>query len=116
MTRKAFGRTLKALAPDFRLGVGWWLYPDENHNKDGRHIDYLQKPAVWRGFDPEAFDHLKAVVEGGDRRVAALQHEHLLPGAVYFDEEVPTKFNAVTRRLKQAQWLDRLSAALARGV
>ena len=29
---------LRALSPGHRLGVASWLYPDENHNRDGRHI------------------------------------------------------------------------------
>jgi hypothetical protein len=29
---------LRALAPGWHLGVAWWLYPDESHNGDGRHI------------------------------------------------------------------------------
>lgn len=31
---------LRALMPGERLGVAWWLYPDEAHNADGRHIGY----------------------------------------------------------------------------
>jgi hypothetical protein len=53
---------LRALMHGRRLGVGWWLYPDESHNSDGRHISYLSQPEVWRRFDPALFDHLKAVV------------------------------------------------------
>ncbi len=48
---------LRALAPGHKLGVAWWLFPDENHNNDGRHIDYLRHPARWRAFDPKLFDN-----------------------------------------------------------
>ena len=47
---------LRALLPGHRLGVAWWLYPDENHNRDGRHVGYLQRPNRWRHFDPALFD------------------------------------------------------------
>jgi hypothetical protein len=103
---------LRTLAPGHRLGVGWWLYPNERHNGDGRHIGYLDRPAVWRGLDPQAFDHLKALVAAGDRQVAALQDERLLPNAVYFAEPVPSEGSAPTRRLARLNWLDRLRAAL----
>ena len=29
------------------LGVAWYLYPDEGHNTDGRHIGYLQQSEKW---------------------------------------------------------------------
>ena len=32
---------LRALSRGYRLGIAWWLYPDESHNGDGRHIGYL---------------------------------------------------------------------------
>ena len=28
---------LRASSPGYRLGIAWWLYPDESHNRDGRH-------------------------------------------------------------------------------
>lgn len=35
---------LRALSPDHNLGVAWYLYPDEGHNSDGKHIDTLSIP------------------------------------------------------------------------
>ena len=32
---------LRALAPGRKLGVAWYLYPDEDHNADGRHVSYI---------------------------------------------------------------------------
>ena len=33
---------LRALAQsDLKVGVNWYLVPDENHNDDGKHIGYL---------------------------------------------------------------------------
>lgn len=103
---------LRALAPGRRLGVGWWLYPNESHNDDGRHIGYLDQPETWRAFDPPAFDHLKAVVASGERRVSALEHDDLLRGALYFREPVPTGGAISARRTARTAWLNRLSAAV----
>ncbi len=103
---------LRALAPGQRLGIAWWLYPDEIHNGDGRHIAYLDQPQIWRPLDPPAFDHLKAVVVSGERRVAALENNTLLPGAVYFREPVPTDGGSSARRSARMVWLERMSAAL----
>ena len=103
---------LRALAPGRRLGVAWWLYPDEQHNGDGRHIAYLGQPETWRGFDPEAFDHLRTMVAAGGRNVGSLQDERLLPGAVYFAEPVPTIGKPPARRQARANWLGRLVEAV----
>ena len=59
---------LRALSPGYRLGVAWWLYPDESHTKDGRHIDYLRHPYQWWKFDPPLFDALEQIVSSGQRR------------------------------------------------
>ena len=48
---------LRALSPGYHLGVAWWLFPDEAHNRDGRHIGYLDRPDSWRHFDPDAVRH-----------------------------------------------------------
>ena len=103
---------LRALTPGQKLGVGWWLYPDESRNGDGRHTSYLCQPQKWRHLDPTVFDHLKAVVTAREREVAALEHEGLLPGAMYFREPVPTGARAGDRRVARTQWLARLRNAL----
>ena len=53
---------LRALSPGYRLGIAWWLYPDESHNRDGRHIGYLHRPDQWRHYDPKLFDALAQIV------------------------------------------------------
>lgn len=35
-------RAVVAGDPQLRLGVLWYRVPDENLNRDGRHIEYLQ--------------------------------------------------------------------------
>src|SRR6478672_5257600 len=53
---------LRALSPGYRLGVAWWLFPDEGHNQDGRHVGYLQRPEQWRHHNPILFDALAEIV------------------------------------------------------
>jgi hypothetical protein len=89
---------LRALMPGERLGVAWWLYSDEAHNDDGRHINYLRNPGQWRAYDPGLFDGLAAIVADGRRRVLALQDDGLLPGAEFCDEIIPTAGAPATRR------------------
>ena len=77
---------LRALSPGYRLGVAWWLFPDEAHNGHGRHIGYLNRPEQWPHFDPDLFDILAGVVSSGQRNVRALEPSNILPGAIFADE------------------------------
>ena len=104
---------LRALMPGERLGVAWWRFPDEVHNADGRHVGYLRRPAEWRAFDPELFDGLAAVVEGGRRRVQALQDAKLLPGAAFCDEAIPTGGTPAERRGGRVVWFRRVQERVA---
>ena len=63
---------LRHLAVGRRLGIAWYLYPDESHNDDGRHTKYLTDIERWRDLDPTLFDALLAVASE-KRTVAALQ-------------------------------------------
>ncbi len=60
---------LNCLSEGQRLGVAWYLYPDEGHNADGMHIRYLDDPAVWRARDPSIYYSLKGIVSSGERSV-----------------------------------------------
>lgn len=62
---------LRAIAPGRRLGIAWYLYPDEEHNTDGRHTNYLSDPDRWRTLDPGLFDGLCEVL-AEERSVARL--------------------------------------------
>ena len=104
---------LRSLATGRRLGIGWWLYPDESHNDDGRHVQYLKEPNVWRAYDPDTFDHLKQVVSRGQRSVEALESHTLLPGATFFREPIPTLGSVAVRKADRAAWLARFCEAVA---
>ena len=47
---------LRRLAKGRRLGVMWYLFPNEDHNNDGGHLSYLDDPDTWRHYDPELYD------------------------------------------------------------
>jgi hypothetical protein len=104
---------LRALQPGRTLGVAWWLFPDESHNGDGRHISYLQKPDEWRALDPDLYDGLARIVASGKRSVSALQEANFLPGAVFWDTAIPTGLSPIQRRLNRASWYQTMIAALA---
>jgi hypothetical protein len=100
---------LRALTPRYHLGVAWWLFPDEAHNDDGRHIGYLKHPERWRHFDPPVFDALADIVSLGYRNVGALEAANLLPGTVFSGEAMPVVQPIASRRL---EWFTRVQDTL----
>lgn len=95
---------LRALAPGRKLGVAWWLFPDESHNADGRHITYIQAPERWRHRDPALFDAMRSVIAQGRRNVDALEAAALLEGAIYHAHAVPVEFPSRERPERRRQW------------
>jgi hypothetical protein len=97
---------LRALAPGLRLGVAWYLYPNEGHNSDGRHTAFLSQPGIWRHLDPQLFDGLRKVTSGR-RSVAALQALGLLD-AVFAGEPLRQRAEpSPLRSNSRAAWFDR---------
>ena len=71
-----------------KIGVIWYRFPDEVHNNDGRHIEYLSKPE-WINADEALVQQLGKVVSSGSRRISDLEQSQILPATtVYFDEAV----------------------------
>jgi hypothetical protein len=103
---------LRALSPGFRLGVAWWLYPDESHNRDGRHISYLNHPSQWRHFDPQLFDALGRIVSSGQRHIRALEEANVLPSATFASEFIPIDRPAAQRQQARQDWLERVQRKL----
>jgi hypothetical protein len=95
---------LRAVGHEYRLGVIWWLYPDESHNADGKHIAYLHSPLKWRQRDASLFDALKEIVISGQRTVAALERARLLPNAEYFGLPIPTAGSSFHRSADRVAW------------
>jgi hypothetical protein len=103
---------LRALSPGYRLGVAWWLFPDEAHTGDGRHIGYLNRPEQWRHFDPDLFDILVGVVSSGQRNVRALEASDILPGAIFADEVIPSDGPLAQRQQARHKWFVRMKDSL----
>ena len=104
---------LRALSGGRRLGVAWYLFPDEGHNEDGRHIDYLQSADRWRGFDPALFDALKDIVARDQRSVGAVESSNILKDAVYSGELLSAPdLSAVRRRAWRDDWFGRVQSSL----
>jgi hypothetical protein len=104
---------LRVLSPGYHLGVAWWLFPDEGHNKDGRHIDYLDRADLWRRFNPDLFDILREVVARDQRHVSALEAPDILSEAVFANEMFPVGSVIGDRQQERCRWFARIKQSLA---
>jgi hypothetical protein len=72
------------------LGMVWYLFPDEIHNGDGRHISYLGAPE-FQNLDVELITALRTIVEAGRRCISSVLAGGVLPpGTVSCDLPVST--------------------------
>lgn len=78
---------LRALCGDeLSLAVCWMLTADDG-SADGRRLEYLDRPLLYRPLDPPLFDLLQeAVLRDADRRVARVESSNLLPGAAFHSD------------------------------
>lgn len=104
---------LRALSKDRKLGVAWYLYPNESHNKDGRHIDYLKDDRRWRSFDPDLFDALKTIAERESRNVADVERSGILGPTIFAGKLLLDNSRSIEgRRQWRAKWFDETLATL----
>lgn len=101
-------------AAGLRVGVNWYRTPDEDHNEDGKFIQYAQPAgkASFRPCDPLLWDALAQIVNSGHRRVESLETPAILD-AVFFNK--PLDFRKVPfreRAEKRAAWHSQALAAL----
>jgi hypothetical protein len=98
-----------------RVGLNWYLAPDEAHNQDGKHIAYLQPGNRWHAslaeLDPDLMRRLAHVV-GGSRTVRALEASGALPvGAPTHAEPLDPVSGRGGRRAWHRRALDALRGA-----
>lgn len=96
---------VRALGASGRVGVSWYLYPDERHNADGRHTAYLSKHENWRHLDPELFDILQATAFGR-RSVRSLQSA-FGQSSCFVADPVPAELPASERSAARKIWFER---------
>ncbi len=105
---------LRAIAPGLRLGVAWYLFPDESHKEDGRHIAYLEAPESWRHRDPLLFDVLARIVSEGRREVGAIEYSGLLGDAWFASEILAFDGSSIAeRRTWRKKWFIDVLSQLA---
>ncbi|MEP3630989.1 MAG: hypothetical protein ABJN04_13400 [Hyphomicrobiales bacterium] len=93
---------LRSLSEGRKLGVAWYLYPDEGHNEDGKHISYLKEPSKWRHLDPDLFDALK-LIANETRSVNAIEESGVLQ-AEFSSERMVSPMNYRLRSDWRRDW------------
>ena len=98
---------LRAIAAGgLTVGVNWYLTPDESHNCDGRHTDYLRSED-YRSCDEKLWLELKQIVDTKNRFVRALQKKQILDGTFFPDKLDFKGKSKEERKLIRDDWHDR---------
>jgi hypothetical protein len=100
-----------------RLAVVWYLYPDEGHNSDGRHISYLTSE-VYRALDPQLHTSMNHLVRSAKRHVAEVRKAAVLPPeTVFFEDSIVGECGSGTigrrRAAFRSEWFIRAKEAVA---
>ena len=109
---------LRALSAGKKLGMAWYLHPDENHNQDGRHTAYLCQPEIWSAADAVVYEALGRIIDN-DRRgvekrsVAAVQASGILGDAVFADHRLNTAVPVPERADRRNEWLSQVADTLS---
>lgn len=102
---------LRAVGTGRRLGIAWYLYPDESHNGDGRHTRYLQQPEKWRWLDPELFDALGNIVDGA-RSVRAIEKTSVLSATFHSEPMASARLHWKERSAWRSTWFSQVGQML----
>ena len=95
---------LRALqASGLTIGVNWYLVPDENHNSDGRHVQYLEN-TIYRQLDEPLWLELRRIVTSGQREVSALENESIIDAAFFSDPLIFTGKSRPERAAIREAW------------
>ena len=99
-----------------RLGVVWYLYPDESGNADGKHTAYLspehRSHEAFRACDPDLYDELRRLIEPENRNIAAVQRSGILPEDTVYYEPSLSYLPRTPRPVRQAERTSWLEGAL----
>lgn len=74
-----------------KLGVVWYLYPNESHNNDGAKVQYLESDVngSFETCDPELYGKLRTLVASDQRDVVEVRRRRILPrSARFFEQEL----------------------------
>jgi hypothetical protein len=75
---------------DWKMGIVWYAYPNENHNNDGRHLAYLRLP-TFRKADEKLINQLQTIAahpERLERGIELLENAEIIKDCIYYSENI----------------------------
>ena len=94
------------------IGLNWYLTPDETHNSDGRHVDYL-KQEKYRACDPSLWAALGSLVKLEKREVRYMESDDILQAA-FFSDCLNFKGKKKAERIERlSEWFEESLVAMA---
>lgn len=91
---------------NLKLGVNWYLVPDENQNSDGKHKEYLYNND-YAGCDDELYYILKNIVENAVKDVHSVQNSEIFPqNTIFYDSvlELTGEIDPLKRHILRQSW------------
>jgi hypothetical protein len=101
--------------PRLKLGVVWYLFPDESHNADGKYVGYLQRnDGQFRDCDSVLYDGLRSLLfnDAGliqaSRNVGSIETAGLLPAdTAYYSRPLSyeRELSLPSRLSRREEWI-----------
>ncbi len=109
-----YGMLRVVIQYDLKLGVNWYLHPNEGHNEDGKHTSYLKldKHKV-EECDPILYSFLKEKkneIDNGvsERSVFLIENSNILTDAIYYSEMINLRnYSWENRHQYRKEWHQR---------
>ena len=96
-----------------RLGIVWYLYPNESHNTDGERVGFLsctsENHATFRACDPPLYESLRQLVVANNRHVGGVRESGIFLSDTLYYENSLSFSPGEPRRSRQAvrnSWLE----------
>ena len=70
----------------FTTALAWYLFPDETHNSDGKHIAYIGRDE-FRHCDPVLHGAMEKLISTNQRNIAAIEKSKILGANTLFHSE-----------------------------
>jgi hypothetical protein len=102
-------------APMLKLGIVWYLIPDETHNADGKFISYLlRKDGFFRDCDEQLYDELRSLlfdetgqIIAANRNVSSAETSGILhEGTLFYSQPLayPENLSTSNRSTLRKEW------------
>lgn len=88
-----YGLLRNVSAAGLQLAVNWYrvipTLPGKHNQEDGKYTSYLDKPEIYRHYDPELFDCLAGIVHRQKRSIAEIETSGILTASFFSDALIP---------------------------